>query len=43
MQPTDELTDDCVNLLKSNGSAATKVSEVIASQDSVVRKLLNDG
>ena len=43
MLPLDELTADCVEYLKSLGSQATLVSEVVSTKDPIVQKALFDG
>ena len=43
MEPLDELTDICSTFLKSIGSNATTVSEIVNSKDSAVYKAIENG
>lgn len=43
MEPMDELTDICINYLKSIGCNATSVSEIVNNKDTAVYKAIENG
>ena len=42
-EPSDELTEASVQLCQAWGSSGTKVSEILASNDEIVMKAIQDG
>lgn len=43
MLPTDDLTHDCIEYLKSKGSKSTKLSEILSNNDEIVHNLIEAG
>ena len=43
LEPLDDLTETCVNWIKSIGSKSTKVSDIINNKDSLVYKEIDKG
>ena len=43
LMPLDTLTPNCIEFLKSKGSKATKVSEIVANRDPLVYKEIENG
>ena len=43
LEPLDDLTESCVNWIKSIGSKSTKISDIIKNKDPLVYKEIEDG
>ena len=43
MEPTDELTEDCIKYLYSIGSKSTKISEILENKDPAVYSAIEHG
>ena len=43
MAPIDDLTDDCINFIKTHGSNSKRVSDIINNKDKIVYDLIEKG
>lgn len=43
LEPLDNLTKECIEVLRKNGSSSTKVSQVSLNKDKVAFKLIENG